>query len=200
MSAYRSTSMERNGTRESRFTPLTRALWGSRREKFAKQLDLIRRTAHEEVLSGRVDDPSSSQATAEIRNNEDLRAAISYLFDGIWDEFQDDFEFELAKVGKEDFKHGVVFINHRGLLMSMRGLDTPADDKRDETIKQLVDMNNIVRFRPDHDGEQPPWVPSSRRFKRDYWGPVDKFDGDVNEPEVVLKSMWPALCHMEFPG
>jgi len=169
---------------------------GSRREKFAKQLDLIRRTAHEEVLSGRVDDPSSSQATAEIRNNEDLRAAISYLFDGIWDEFQDDFEFELAKVGKEDFKHGVVFINHRGLLMSMRGLDTPADDKRDETIKQLVDMNNIVRFRPDHDGEQPPWVPSSRGSSATI-GPVDKFDGDVNEPEVVLKSMWPALCHME---
>jgi len=169
---------------------------GHRRERFAKHLDLIRKNAYDEIKTGQIDYPNTRDDRNKIRNNSELKEAVEYLFEGIWQEFESDFGFQLAKLGEETFKNGVVFLNHRGLLMSVKGIRTQEDARRDQVIEELIKQNDIERIRYDHEETQQPWVPSSRGSSSTI-GPVDKFDGEVNEPEIVLKSLWPSLCHME---
>lgn len=169
---------------------------GLRRAKFADHLDYLRESSHSEITSGRVDFPSDQALKDQIRADTKMKAAIKNLYDDIWDEFQKDFDFQLAEKGKQAFHNGVVFLNHRGLLMSVRGLDSPADAKRTATLKELASVNGITKTRPEHAKNEKPWVPSSRGASATV-GPVNKFDGEINEPEVVLKSMWPALATME---
>lgn len=169
---------------------------GNRREQFAQGLDSIRKRAFDETTSGRVDKPSSQSVKASIEADADIKDATSYLFDGIWEEFQNDFGFQLASKGHEKFENGVVFVNHRGLLMSVGGLNTEADAVRELSISRLQELNQIHEVRAHHDGAQHPWVPSSRGASATI-GPPARFDGTVNEPAAVLKSMWPMLAHME---
>ena len=163
-----------------------------RQNQFFKHLTTIRSAAHKEIKSGAIELASSKVRTgAEVIA---LQAAADYLYAEFWDEFQDAFGFNLAKSGEEEFHHGVVFVNQRGLMMSMRGLETSADQTRGDQISELRSRNNIEppAQAAENVPDDEPWLPSSRGAYATL-GPVDVFDKASGEPEVVLKSLWPFL-------
>ena len=170
---------------------------GERRALFSRHLDNIRRSCHEQVVSGAIDLPSSSGPQNPQVSEADLKASADYLFEGIWNEFQSAFGFMAHSPNIEGtasfLDHGVIFANQRGLMMSIRGLDTEEDERRASQIDDLKKRNNIT---PKHEwsvGE--PWRPLERGASSTL-GPVDVFDQRCGEPEVVLKSLWPFLCQM----
>ncbi len=132
---------------------------GVRRSQLSFHLDNIRRCAHEQIVSGSIElappaDAGSPQAWVK------LKAATDYLFDGIWNEFQSSFGFttrsekitveghEPTVVGHE-LNEGVIFINQRGLVMSIRGLKTDEMIIGNISVMHLLN-ETIFRFLPNN--------------------------------------------------
>jgi hypothetical protein len=167
---------------------------GEHRERLSYHLEKIRRSCHEQVVTGAIDLPSSPGPENPEVPAEDLKAAADYLFDGIWNEFQSAFGFVAHSQDMEEgFNHGVIFVNQRGLMMSIRGIDTEEDKRRADRIDDLKRLNHLDIIRDQ--SEDKPWRPSERGAFATL-GPVDVFDQKSGEPEVVLKSLWPFLCEM----
>ncbi len=172
---------------------------GERRGLFSRHLDNIRCSCHDEIVSGAIDLPSSPPRENPQVPATDLEAASTYLLEGIWNEFQEAFGFAVHSREVPNrglfLDEGVIFVNQRGLMMSIRGLDTEEDERRKQEIDALAGRNHIaVQHEPTTD-QAPPWRPLERGASATL-GPVDVFDQKCGEPEVVLKSLWPFLCEM----
>jgi hypothetical protein len=175
---------------------------GVRKKKFGEILHTIRKASLGQIQSGAINAPervasNNSAIPSELQVNPDeLRDAVEYVYEDIWKEFQGAFGFELSSLGHEKLKLGVVFVNLRGLLLSHRGLTTPADEERREQIVQLRKLNSIAHWGNDASVSQDrPWKPSERTAG-DTLGPVDLFDEKSSESEVVLRSFGPFLHAM----
>jgi hypothetical protein len=182
---------------------------GNRKQKIGALLHTIRKASLGQVKSGAVNAPeriscNDNAIPAELRvEPEELRGAVEYLYDKIWEEFQGAFGFQLSQFGAEEFNFGSVFVNLRGLLISHQGLETPVDQERRDQIVRLKELNDIPQWGAEEAAEEAvagkrPWKPSERAAG-DTLGPVDLFDEGSSEAEVVLRSFGPFLEEMS-PG
>jgi hypothetical protein len=177
-----------------------RSYLGERRTRIVDQLDVIRRSCHEEVVSGAIELPSA-HAYTNTKEAAALKTAADFLFDGIWKDFQSAFGFTARSQdarppedGTPFLDHGLIFINQRGLTMAIRGLDTEDDEDRAKQIKALGERN-LINLQIEEKAEDKPWRQLARSASATL-GPVDVFDTKCGEPEVVLKSLWPFLSQM----
>lgn len=173
---------------------------GERRTCLLNHLDTIRSVSYDRVVSGAVDLPSSDRPVdPEVAAI--LKAAADYVFDDIWDEFQSAFGFRTRKQDESDrddgtpfLDHGLIFVNQRGLMMSVRGVKTAHDEERLKLINDLKARNDI-KIEDEQALPDKPWRQLGRSASGTL-GPVDIFDAKCGEPETVLKSLWPFLCQM----
>jgi hypothetical protein len=176
-------------------------LLGERRTRLLNHLDAIRSSSFDRIVSGAVDLPNSDRSVdSEVETA--LKAAADYLFVGIWEEFMRAFGFRTRAQDEKDpedgsrfLDEGLIFVNQRGLMMSVRGLETEDDEERLKLINGLKARNKIKV----EDEQVPPETPDWRQLGRSAsatLGPVDVFDTKSGEPETLLKSFWPFLCQM----
>jgi hypothetical protein len=179
---------------------------GARKKRVGNILHCIRKASLGQIASGTInapepadsDDPSIS---SELRVSlEEVQKEVKYIYEDIWEDFRGAFGFELPNSGSEGLKFGVVFVNLRGLLISHRGLKTPADNVRRSQIARLRELNSIPQWGSSESRGLPEraWKPSERAAG-DTLGPVDLFDKKSSEAEVVLRSFGPFLEAMS-PG
>jgi hypothetical protein len=173
---------------------------GERRTCLLNHLDTIRSSSYDRIVTGAIDLPSSDHPVdPEVTTA--LKAAADYVFEDIWDEFQSAFGFRARAQdepnpndGTPFLDHGLIFVNQRGLMMSVRGLKTADDEERLQLINDLKARNNI-KVEDEQALPEKPWRQLGRSASGTL-GPVDIFDAKCGEPETVLKSLWPFLCQV----
>jgi hypothetical protein len=179
---------------------------GARKKRIGEILHIIRKASLGQIRSGAINAPervATDDMTIPAELQVDpaaLGAEVNYVYHEIWEEFRGAFGFELPNSGFEGLRAGVVFTNLRGVLLAHRGLDTPADEARRSHIVRLKELNGIslAENEPSLTPQRRPWKPSERAAG-DTLGPVDLFDKESSEAEVVLRSFGPFLEKMS-PG
>jgi hypothetical protein len=173
---------------------------GERRTCLLNHLDAIRSSSYDRIVSGAIDLPSSDRPV-DPEVAEALKTAADYVFEDIWNEFQSAFGFRTRaqdEQAPEDatpfLDHGLIFVNQRGLMMSVRGLKTGDDEERLKLINDLKARNDI-KVEDEQAIPERPWRQLGRSASGTL-GPVDVFDAKCGEPETLLKSFWPFLCQM----
>jgi hypothetical protein len=173
---------------------------GERRTRLLNHLDTIRSSSYDRVVSGAIDLPSADRPVdAEVATT--LKSAADYAFRDIWDEFQSAFGFRTRIQDERDpedgspfLDHGLLFVDQRGLMMSVRGLKTADDEERLKLISDLKARNDI-KVEDEQALPERPWRQIGRSASGTL-GPVDIFDAKCGEPETILKSLWPFLLQM----
>lgn len=172
---------------------------GERRTFLLNHLDAIRRSSYDRIVSDAIDLPVSDRPVDDDVEKA-LKTAADYVFEGIWEEFQSAFGFRTRTQderapgdGAPFLDHGLIFVNQRGLMMSVRGLATRDDEERANLIRDLAERNKIKI--EEEQADPKPWRQLGRSASGTL-GPVDVFDTKCGEPETVLKSFWPFLCEM----
>jgi hypothetical protein len=175
---------------------------GERRTCLLNHLDTIRSSSYDRIVSGAIDLPSSDRPVDPVAAKA-LKTAADYVFEDIWNEFQSAFGFRTRTQDEQDpqdgapfLDYGLIFVNQRGLMMSVRGLKTEDDEERRILIDDLKARNDIdVEDEDERAFLKKPWRQLGRSASGTL-GPVDVFDTKSGEPETVLKSLWPFLCQM----
>lgn len=190
----------------------------TRRSRILDLLTHVRQVAGEQVRSCAVDQPHWPETAVSKQDAEKLLDAADYLYEGVWREFMASFDitFEPEPAPSDPKEpaqpsagpYGRRFADFRGLVMSMRGLETPADKKRRDATKTLRELNNIRASSaedalPSKLGLDTPDPHTSSVGV----GALDLFDEESNEGNTVLKSLWPFLRrvspwadHRDFVG
>lgn len=158
---------------------------GVRRHRIVRHVQAIRDLTDAQLAKGLVDLDMLPEAGVDRDAAQKLSDAADYLYKGIWDEFIASFGLTLwpdKKTG-EGSPAGHRFSESRGLLISINGTRSPAEDAR---LRQTADLRK--RIVTDRDGVQGP--PSEGTIGI---GEFPIFDAASGEPNSVIKSLLPFL-------
>ena len=166
--------------------------FGHRRARIASHLDHIRRISDGQLRQGSVERDRLPEKGISAQDAKMLQESADYLYEGIWHDFMSSFDIGLdgGRIGRivvdPDFSkkqsEGEIFMDHRGLVISVPGLSTPLNLQREQEFESLRAGAGIGKA-----GDQP------ERSANVAVGSFPVFDHKSNEPNAVLKSYWPFL-------
>lgn len=196
---------------------------GSRRAKIMEYVKEVRRISGDQIRSGRIDAPKSPEGDVSAEDARTLADAVDYFYDEIWRQFIGSFNIDFdtfdekhfiervqegdADINKHDPKAGFGrrFADFRGVVLAVRGLDTPRDDRRRRKTNLLkqrnapktpptpgVDALGRAQDTVGRGNDQPVETNAHTGI-----GALDVFDAESGEPNSVLKSFLPFLRRME---
>ena len=187
--------------------------FGVRRRLIHEAVDVVRNVSGEQIRKGFVEMSRMPEQGVSLEEAKALLNAADYFYDGLWNEFAGAFGFaEISAAEAAAFgTMGERFGDFRGVVMSVRGLDPtwkmgeegePTDCDFEKKRRLLQDelrrvnapeRDETVRAYTDREPGQdvPSYVSGTIGF-----GPLPKFDADINEHNSVLKSLWPFMRRM----
>lgn len=132
----------------------------------------------------------SADTTAWLESEEkaakDLIAAANYLYQEVWEQFCQDFEFNLCDIAG---RAGEVFANFRGLVMPTSGM---ADTKSERTIEAAT--SGMADTKSEHAVEAAAADCGTRPFPRfQAAGEGTGYNSMVAEPNAVVKAFMPFM-------
>jgi hypothetical protein len=141
---------------------------------------------------------SFRQALLEHKEKEkkaaaDLREIANYLYEDIWRDFLYSFDLKLptrdigenslsSDASASSLRHGKIFANFRGLLMSVKGVETDRNSASSANIAHIRERLRAPTPESPLESEANPG-----------FGKFLVFDADSGEPNTVLKSLWPFM-------
>lgn len=172
---------------------------GVRRLKLQSFIQVIRKVSGGQIREGWVEMARIPERGVGAEEARQLLEAADYCYQGVWEEFAEAFAIQAPGAGAEEARFGERFADFRGLVMSIRGLDS--------TPQEEVRQQNLVAIRKHAAAERRPEVVAftDRTPPRDVpdytsgttgFGPLAVFDTSVNEKHTVAKSLWPFLRRM----
>lgn len=162
---------------------------GVRRNRIVQHVQTIRDLTEAQVSSGYVDLDVLPEQGVDAGTAERLSAAADYLYKGIWDEFIESFDLKLwpDKVKGAEAPIGQRFCESRGVLISIPGADTAAEEARQKHTESV--RTRTVK----KDGVQKP--PSEGTIGI---GTFPRFDAAAGEPNTIVKSLLPFLRRAHY--
>ena len=169
---------------------------GRRRKRISAYLKTVREVSAQQIKEGLIEQDRLPEKGIEPKVASELLNAAEYFYKGIWEEFAEsfgirDFAVVAGSVDTEldisinSFKEGERFADFRGLIVSMPGLDMPLDADRRQRTKKLRERLGVKE--PENLRE---WNSNVGI------GNLNTFDFENNEPNTILKSLWPFLRRM----
>jgi hypothetical protein len=169
--------------------------FGYRRSRIAAYLDRVGRISSGQIQQGFIEQDRLPEKGISPINSDILQDASTYFYDGIWRDFMKSFEINsneamagrivIGEAAPETESEGEIFMDHRGLVMSVPGVDTPLNKVRKQRSEKLREAAGIPQV---HDERE--------RNANIAMGPFSVFDHKSNEPNAVLKSYWPFIRRM----
>lgn len=195
------------------------ATLGQRRAKIARMLDDIRRVTGDQIRNGVIDMSRLPEREVSPEDAKALKDAADYFYDGVWREFMRCFKLRLepaavkeddetdeidaaaplAESNQTEAQIGERFADIRGLVMSVRGLETAGDAERRKTAQELRKVNGANLPNTPETGaggastRDPYWDAPDPSTAYTGFGPFDVFDEKRSEPNAVLKAFWPFI-------
>jgi hypothetical protein len=163
---------------------------GNRRRRINNCLRTIREVSAQQIREGYVERDRIPEQGVTPGTARELLEAADYLYDGVWRDFMESFDIQDAALigGGRNGRGGLEgerFADYRGLMMSVPGLETPPNRER---------LSNAEALRRDLMVKEPQ-NPRERNANVGV-GSLNNFDFDNNEPNTILKSLWPFLRRM----
>ncbi len=166
--------------------------FGHRRARVAEYLKKLRKVSEDQIKKGFVEQDRIPERGLSQNDAQDLSRIAEFFYDGIWRDFMTSFEFsaDAAESGrllvipdsKTTESEGEIFMDHRGLIMSVAGLSTEPNIARAKAAEYLRKTLEIPHPSDELERDANPGI-----------GPFPVFDIDSNEPNTVLKSFWPFM-------
>jgi hypothetical protein len=165
--------------------------YGFRRERITQDLTRLRAISAEQIRQGWIERDRIPEQGISEDDATALQEIAEYFYEGIWQDFMKSFGIHADGHGRilidtiEGHKHrseGEIFLDHRGLVMAVDGLDTPLNfgmERRSHSLREKF--------------SQPTQAHVRERMANASFGRFSRFDPRANEPSVVLKSYWPFI-------
>jgi hypothetical protein len=165
--------------------------YGYRRERITQCLMRLRTISGDQIRHGYVERDRIPELGVSEEDGKALQDIADYFYDGIWQDFMKSFGINaeghgrilIDKIeGAKQRSEGEIFLDHRGVVMAVDGLDTPLN--RD--AEKCADALRAEFSAPTQRGVREQMANAS-------FGRFSRFDTSSNEPGVVLKSYWPFI-------
>jgi hypothetical protein len=166
--------------------------FGFRRSRIAECLDHLRRISDNQIKKGYTEQDRIPEKGVDKDDAKLLEEIADYFYDGVWRDFMSSFgiSVEGGKPGRlliepvlaERESEGEIFINYRGVVMSVPGLQTPRNIARERRAEELKSKLGIPESQDKLEGSANVSI-----------GAFPIFDQTANEPNTVLKSYWPFM-------
>jgi hypothetical protein len=166
--------------------------YGFRRDRITRYLTALREIGDNQILSGAVERDHIPEQVIRVDDAKSLQEIADYCYDGIWRDFMKSFgigaEEKTGRIlvdtvsGEDCESEGELFMDHRGLVMAVHGLNTPLNLEREKLAGDL--RKAFCAQETDDKGE----LAANANF-----GAFPRFDPESNEPGVVLRSYWPFI-------
>jgi hypothetical protein len=171
---------------------LSTSEFGYRRDRIAKYLETLRRVGDEQIQNGLIERDRLPERGINESDAAALQEIAGYFCDGIWCDFMKSFGISAGEKGgrilldivpsENAESEGEIFMDYRGLVMAVNGLDTPANVRKEARADRI---RNIFSQRSTEDKGE---LAANQSF-----GTFPRFDPASNEPGIVLKAWWPFI-------
>lgn len=174
---------------------------GERRPKILRLIDKVREVSGKQIQGGFVDmsripEQGVSEADAQV-----LKDAADYCYDGVWREFAQAFGLQgMLDRRTDEYRHmrkSDRFADFRGVVMSIRGIESPQKLER-KALREKLRRDNATALDPNvatylaseeqRDGYTPSPIAGTIGF-----GELTQFEAKSNEGNTILKSLWPFM-------
>jgi len=164
--------------------------FGFRRTKIAEFLTKLRAISDTQIQSGQVERERIPEEGISSGDASALQEIADYFYDSIWRDFMWSFGISVQDKGgrilvdaapqDEAESEGEIFLDHRGFVMAVEGLDTPSN------LGKVTAANNLR-----HTFCEQTTADKGELAANGAFGSFARFDPVSNEPGVILKSYWP---------
>ena len=156
--------------------------------RISNYLRTIREVSAQQIAEGYVERDRLPERGVAAETGQELLEAADYLYDGVWRDFMTSFDIQDGALGgggqKGGFRRGTV----RGFPRCGdvgSGLDTPPNRVR---ASRAAELRSDLKVKE-------PENPRERNANVGV-GQLNTFDFENNEPNTILKSLWPFLRRM----
>ena len=166
-------------------------VYGFRRERITQALMRLRAIGADQIRHGYIERDRIPERGVSEEDGKALQEIADYFYDGIWQDFMTSFGIHAEGHGRilidtvdgpGHKSEGEIFLDHRGVVMAVDGLNTSLN------LEQEKDANALrAEFGAPANGD------AREQMANASFGRFPRFDPKSNEPGVVLNSYWPFI-------